>query len=138
MADTYDLVILGSGPGGYVAAIRASQLGLKVAIVERERLGDTLARLSDDVDAIEELVLSGVASAVSYAFRLVFFVGALFYLQWLLAIVALRVAPLVWVAARYFSRRIKSASREERRLDGSVGAVAEDRADHVDGLGDDR
>jgi dihydrolipoamide dehydrogenase len=39
MADTYDLVVLGSGPGGYVAAIRASQLGLKVAIVERELLG---------------------------------------------------------------------------------------------------
>ena len=39
MADTYDLIVLGSGPGGYVAAIRASQLGLKTAIVERERLG---------------------------------------------------------------------------------------------------
>jgi dihydrolipoamide dehydrogenase len=39
MADTYDLIILGSGPGGYVAAIRASQLGMKVAIVEREKLG---------------------------------------------------------------------------------------------------
>jgi dihydrolipoamide dehydrogenase len=39
MADTYDLIVLGSGPGGYVAAIRAAQLGLKVAIVERERLG---------------------------------------------------------------------------------------------------
>src|SRR5947209_11770832 len=39
MADQYDLVILGSGPGGYVAAIRASQLGLKIAIVERELLG---------------------------------------------------------------------------------------------------
>ena len=39
MADTFDLLILGSGPGGYVAAIRASQLGLKVGIVERERLG---------------------------------------------------------------------------------------------------
>ena len=39
MPETYDLIILGSGPGGYVAAIRASQLGLKVAIVERERLG---------------------------------------------------------------------------------------------------
>lgn len=35
----FDLVILGSGPGGYVAAIRASQLGQKVAIVEREKLG---------------------------------------------------------------------------------------------------
>lgn len=39
MTATHDLVILGSGPGGYVAAIRAAQLGLTVAIVERERLG---------------------------------------------------------------------------------------------------
>lgn len=35
----YDLMVVGSGPGGYVAAIRASQLGMKVAIVERENLG---------------------------------------------------------------------------------------------------
>jgi len=35
----YDLIVVGSGPGGYVAAIRASQLGLKTAIVEREELG---------------------------------------------------------------------------------------------------
>ena len=35
----YDLIVLGSGPGGYVAAIRGAQLGLKVAIVERENLG---------------------------------------------------------------------------------------------------
>jgi dihydrolipoamide dehydrogenase len=39
VAHTYDLIVLGSGPGGYVAAIRASQLGLKTAIVERELLG---------------------------------------------------------------------------------------------------
>src|SRR4051794_38028212 len=39
MADNYDVVVLGSGPGGYVAAIRAAQLGLKTAIVERELLG---------------------------------------------------------------------------------------------------
>ena len=39
MTTTYDLIVLGSGPGGYVAAIRAAQLGLKTAIVERENLG---------------------------------------------------------------------------------------------------
>ena len=38
-ANIYDLIVLGSGPGGYVAAIRAAQLGLKTAIVERELLG---------------------------------------------------------------------------------------------------
>ena len=35
----YDVVVIGSGPGGYVAAIRAGQLGLKTAIVERAELG---------------------------------------------------------------------------------------------------
>ncbi|MGA9794154.1 MAG: dihydrolipoyl dehydrogenase [Rhizomicrobium sp.] len=39
MADSYDVVVIGSGPAGYVCAIRASQLGLKTAIVERDRLG---------------------------------------------------------------------------------------------------
>lgn len=39
MADSFDVIIIGSGPGGYVTAIRASQLGLKAAIVERELLG---------------------------------------------------------------------------------------------------
>jgi len=36
---TYDILVLGSGPGGYVAAIRAAQLGMKVGIIERENLG---------------------------------------------------------------------------------------------------
>ena len=39
MADSYDVIIIGGGPGGYVAAIRAAQLGLKTAVVEREHLG---------------------------------------------------------------------------------------------------
>ncbi|MFM7444075.1 MAG: dihydrolipoyl dehydrogenase [Tabrizicola sp.] len=38
-AQSFDVIVIGAGPGGYVAAIRASQLGLKVAIVEREHLG---------------------------------------------------------------------------------------------------
>ena len=39
MADSSDVLIIGAGPGGYVAAIRAAQLGLKVTIVERSHLG---------------------------------------------------------------------------------------------------
>ena len=39
MNNTYDVIVIGSGPGGYVAAIRASQLGHKVAVVERSALG---------------------------------------------------------------------------------------------------
>ena len=39
MANKYDLLVIGSGPGGYVAAIRASQLGMKVGVIERSELG---------------------------------------------------------------------------------------------------
>ncbi|MFA5541066.1 MAG: FAD-dependent oxidoreductase, partial [Bacteroidales bacterium] len=35
----YDLIIIGSGPAGYVAAIRAAQLGMKTAIIEKDRIG---------------------------------------------------------------------------------------------------
>src|ERR1700751_1354349 len=37
--NSFDLIVLGGGPGGYVAAIRAAQLGMNTALVERERLG---------------------------------------------------------------------------------------------------
>src|SRR6059058_514791 len=39
MADQYDIIVIGGGPGGYVAAIRAAQLGFKTAVVERDYLG---------------------------------------------------------------------------------------------------
>ena len=39
MPTTYDMIVIGAGPGGYVAAIRGAQLGLKVAIIEREHMG---------------------------------------------------------------------------------------------------
>ena len=46
MAD-FDLIIIGAGPGGYVAAIRAAQLGMKVACIEKEKtLGGTCLNLS--------------------------------------------------------------------------------------------
>src|SRR6267378_3916033 len=41
MADSFDVVVVGGGPGGYVAAIRAAQLGAKTAIIEKDRLGGT-------------------------------------------------------------------------------------------------
>ena len=39
--EQFDLIVIGAGPGGYPAAIRAAQLGAKVALVEREQLGGT-------------------------------------------------------------------------------------------------
>jgi len=93
---------------------------------ERRRLGDLLARLTSDVQAIESFVLSGLGSAISSVLQIVFFTAALFYLQWDLALVSLIVAPVFWLTAARFSRLVKRASREKRRRSGSLGAVAEE------------
>ena len=39
MPEQYDCIVIGSGPGGYVAAIRAAQLGMKTAVVEKDKVG---------------------------------------------------------------------------------------------------
>ncbi len=99
--------------------------------LDRRRLGDVLTRLSGDVAAIESFVLSGVAGAFAAVLQIGFFVGALVYLQWDLALVSLIVAPLFFVVARRFSGLIKRASREKRRRSGSLGAVAEQTLGNV-------
>jgi ABC-type multidrug transport system fused ATPase/permease subunit len=105
---------------------------LSVDALDRRRLGDVIARLTSDVQAIENFVLSGVADGLSALLRIVFFSGALFYLQWQLALVALIVTPIFLAVARSFSRLIKQASREKRRRSGSLSAVAEESlANHV-------
>jgi ATP-binding cassette, subfamily B, bacterial len=99
---------------------------LSLDVLDRRRLGDVIARLTSDVQAIESFVLSGVADALSAILRILFFSAALFYLQWDLALVALIVTPLFLLVARRFSRLIKHASREKRRRSGSLSAVAEE------------
>jgi ATP-binding cassette, subfamily B, bacterial len=99
--------------------------------LDRRRLGDVLTRLGGDVAAIESFVLAGVARALAAVLQIGFFVGALFYLQWDLALVSLVVAPLFFVVARRFSGLIKRASREKRRRSGSLGAVAEETLGNV-------
>ena len=106
-------------------------LTLSPHALDRRRLGDVLTRLGGDVAAIESFVLSGVASAFAAVLQIAFFVGALFYLQWDLALVSLIVAPLFFVIARRFSGLIKRASREKRRRSGSLGAVAEQTLGNV-------
>ena len=99
---------------------------LSPSFFDSRRLGDTMSRISGDVGAIESFVLSGVADALSYGLRLLFFIGALMLLQWDLALVALLVAPAFYLLASRLARLLKRASREKRRRAGTSSAVAEE------------
>jgi ATP-binding cassette, subfamily B, bacterial len=116
--------------GRFLLDLRASFFehlhGLSLGFFARRRLGDVLARLTGDISAIENFVVSGVADFISDSARLAFFTAALFYLQWQLAIVSLVVVPLFVFVARRFARLIQAASRERRRRSGATVAVAEE------------
>jgi ATP-binding cassette subfamily B protein len=99
---------------------------MSLGFFERRQLGDLMSRLSSDVNAIEQLVLSGVMQVVAQSVKIMIFGGLLFFLNWRLALASLIAAPLFTLASRYFSTRIKAASREKRRRTGTIAAVAEE------------
>ncbi|SDT42236.1 ATP-binding cassette, subfamily B, MsbA [Friedmanniella luteola] len=104
---------------------------LSPTFFHQSKLGDLLARMSGDVAAIEAFVVSAVTSFTSATVQIVVYVGALFYLQWQLALVALVVTPLFWYTARRFSGRTKSLSREKQRLSGTIGSVVEQTLSNI-------
>jgi ABC-type multidrug transport system fused ATPase/permease subunit len=99
---------------------------MSLGFFERRQLGDLMSRLSSDVNAIEQLVLSGVMQVIAHSVKILIFGGLLFFLNWKLAASSLVAAPLFALASRYFSTRIKAASREKRRRTGTISAVAEE------------
>lgn len=104
---------------------------LPVGFFDQRQLGDTLSRLTGDIDAIEQLVLSGITRTLAYGFEIMLFTGALFYLDWRLALASLAAVPAVALTTRHFSTRIQNASREKRRRSGSVTAAAEESLSNV-------
>ncbi|WP_210592520.1 ABC transporter ATP-binding protein [Streptomyces sp. GESEQ-35] len=98
---------------------------------QRHRQGDLVERLTGDVEAIEQMVVSGVVGTVSAAFSAVFYAAAALWLRWDLALVTFVLAPLFLLAARRFAGRIKESSREERAADGAITSVVEESLGNV-------
>ncbi len=94
--------------------------------LDRRRLGDLIARMGGDIQAIESFVLGGLGEVVSAFARIGFFAGALFLLDWQLALYALVLAPPFYLTARHFARLARHAAREKRRRSGALSAVAEE------------
>ncbi|WP_416962639.1 ABC transporter ATP-binding protein [Streptomyces sp. Agncl-13] len=98
---------------------------------QKHRQGDLVERLTGDVEAIEQMVVSGVVGTISAAFSAVFYACAALYLRWDLALATFVLAPLFLLAARRFSGRIKQASQDERVADGAITSVVEESLGNV-------
>lgn len=104
----------------------AHVLALPSHVHDRRRLGDSLARLTSDVATIERFMIGQLTDGIGSLLRLGFFVAALFYLQWQLALVSLIAVPGFWWISTRFARFTKALSRERRRRGGSLTAITEE------------
>ncbi|MER5753156.1 ABC transporter ATP-binding protein [Streptomyces sp. NPDC002088] len=98
---------------------------------QKHRQGDLVERLTGDVEAIEQLVVSGVVGTISAAFSAVFYAVAALWLRWDLALATFVLAPLFLLAARRFSGHIKQASQDERVADGAITSVVEESLGNI-------
>ncbi len=101
-------------------------LALPLHVHERRRLGDVMSRITSDVSAVESFMIAQLTEGLGSVIRLAFFVSALFYLQWELALASMIVVPLFWWISTHFARFVKDVSREKRRRSGSLSAVTEE------------
>ena len=101
-------------------------LAMPLHVHERRRLGDVLSRLTSDIGSVEAFMVRHLTNGVGSLIRLVFFVAALFWLQWELALASMVVVPLFWFVSTRFARFVQDVSRERARRGGSLGSVAEE------------
>jgi ABC-type multidrug transport system fused ATPase/permease subunit len=88
--------------------------------------GDVVARMTNDIESIEEFVASGIIEFASAVISLVFFTTAAFFLSWPLALAVLATAPLFYLSARFFADRVQDRSRESVRREGRIMGVVEE------------
>ncbi|GLY85509.1 ABC transporter ATP-binding protein [Actinoallomurus iriomotensis] len=93
---------------------------------DRGRTGDLMVRLTDDVEAIEQFVASGLIKTVTSVVSAVFFAGAALYVRWDLALVSFALAPLFWLAVRRFTARFRETAVRERESNGAMTSVVEE------------
>jgi ATP-binding cassette, subfamily B, bacterial len=99
---------------------------LSLAYHDRQRTGDLISRVTSDIDAIQSFVASGLLSAVINTLTLVGLVAVMFCINWRFTLIALSVAPPLFVVVFTYTRRIKKASREVRKKEGEIVSVIQE------------
>jgi ATP-binding cassette subfamily B protein len=93
---------------------------------ENRRLGDLMARLTDDIEAIEELVASGLIRLITALISAVFFAAAAIYIRWDLALVTFALVPAFLLMAKVFAARFRHAAARERYSNALMNSTIEE------------
>jgi subfamily B ATP-binding cassette protein MsbA len=99
---------------------------LSLSYHDQKRTGDLISRVTSDIDAVQTLISNVLLGMLVNVLTLIGMVLVMFYLNWEFTLIALMVAPGLFLVVFHFTHRIKKASRAMRRQEGEVVSVLEE------------
>lgn len=99
---------------------------LSLSYHDHKQTGDLISRVTGDIDAIQSFIVSGLLDSMINSLTLVGMLGVMLYLNWRFTLIALSVAPFLFLVVFSYTRRIKKASREFRKKEGEIVSVMQE------------
>jgi subfamily B ATP-binding cassette protein MsbA len=93
---------------------------------DQSQTGDLISRVTSDIDAVQSFIASSLLSALINCLTLVGMVGVMFYINWRFTLIALSVAPVLFLVVYRFTRQIKKASREVRKKESEIVSTVQE------------
>ncbi len=99
---------------------------LSLAEHDEKRTGDLITRVTSDIEAIQDFITSALLGILVNALTLLGMITVMFYINWQFTLIALSVAPALFIVVYIFTRRIKKASREVRKKQGELVSIVQE------------
>jgi ATP-binding cassette, subfamily B, bacterial len=93
---------------------------LSLTYHDQTQTGDLISRVTSDIDSIQSFITSGLLDALMNVLTLAGMIGVMFWIDWRFTLIALSVAPVLFVVAFRYTRLIKKSSREVRKKEGEI------------------
>src|SRR5580765_226490 len=99
---------------------------LSLAYHDQKHTGDLISRITSDIDAIQSFIVSGLLGALVSILTLFGMIGVMFYLNWQFTLIALSVAPALFLVIFSYTRKIKKAARAVRKKEGEMLSIIQE------------
>ena len=99
---------------------------LSLSFHDQAQTGDLIGRVTSDIDSIQSFISSGLLSALTSSLTLVGMVAVMFYINWRFTLIALSVAPILFLVVFRYTRLIKKSSREVRKKEGEMVSIIQE------------
>jgi ATP-binding cassette subfamily B protein len=97
---------------------------LSLSYHDNKRTGDLISRITSDIDTVQDFISQVLLGLLVNVLTLGGMLAVMFYLNWRFTLIALSVAPLLFIVVYSFTRRIKKAARDVRKNEGEIASIA--------------